>query len=278
MTDLITVADLRKTFRAEGRSVAAADGVSFSIARGETLALVGESGSGKSTTARLILRLVRPDGGHISYDGSDVLSLAGQDLKAFRRRAQMVFQDPYASLDPKLTVGQIIAEPLIIHRLASGRRKERVAELLDLVGLEADVAKRRPKAFSGGQRQRIGIARALAVEPEFLALDEPVSALDMSVQADLLNLLDRLQRRFGLTYLFISHDIGVVRHVADRVAVMQAGALVEIGAAEEVLSAPRHPYTQGLMASVPKVPDTRPPGIGIWAQAVSKSESRAADR
>jgi len=234
------------------------------------------SGSGKSTTARLILRLIEADGGAVTFDGTDVLALKGAALKAFRRRAQMVFQDPYASLDPKLTVGRIIAEPLTIHGLATGRRRERVADLLAMVGLEADAATRRPKAFSGGQRQRIGIARALAVEPDFIALDEPVSALDMSVQADLLNLLDRLQRDLGLTYLFISHDIGVVRHVADRVAVMEGGRIVEIGAATDVLDRPDHAYTRQLLESVPVVPETRPPGIGIWTGV--RSESQTDDR
>lgn len=264
MTDLLTVKDLKKTFRADGRRIAAVDGVSFSIRKGETLSLVGESGSGKSTTGRLILRLLEPDAGTVHFDGADVTALSRSGLKAFRRQAQMVFQDPYGSLDPKLSVGSILAEPLVIHGLALGQRKERVAELLEKVGLESDAAARRPKAFSGGQRQRIGIARALAVEPSFLVLDEPVSALDMSVQADLLNLLDGFQQQLGLTYLFISHDMGVVRHVADRVAVMKEGKIVELSDADTLFDAPSHPYTKTLLASVPEIPTHRPPGIGIW--------------
>jgi oligopeptide/dipeptide ABC transporter ATP-binding protein len=238
-------------FRARAGSVRAVDGVSFEIQRGETLALVGESGSGKTTTARLILRLLEPTGGGMRFDGEEILEFEGDRLKQFRRRAQIIFQDPFGSLNPRLTVGGTLREVLRVHSLAQGSEDERVKELLDAVGLHPDDARKYPHEFSGGQRQRIGIARALAVEPEFIVADEPVSALDVSVQAQVLNLLADLQERFRLTYLFITHDLSVVRHVADRVAVMYLGRIVETADCEAVFSDPLHPYTQALLSAVP---------------------------
>ncbi len=232
--------------------VRAVDGVSFEIQRGETLALVGESGCGKSTTARLILRLLRPTAGRVSFDGSNVLELDGSQLKPFRRRAQIIFQDPFASLNPRMSVGAMLREVLTVHRLARNQDAERrVVELLDAVGLHPDDATKYPHEFSGGQRQRIGIARALAVQPEFIVADEPVSALDVSVQAQVLNLLSDLQERFQLTYLFITHDLSVVRHIADRVAVMYLGKIVEISGCDSLFERPLHPYTQALLSAVP---------------------------
>jgi oligopeptide transport system ATP-binding protein len=239
-----------------GRSTAtvrAVDGIAFSINRGETLALVGESGCGKSTTARLVLRLIEPTTGTIRFDGSEIQNLQGEPLRALRRRMQIVFQDPFASLNPRMTVGQILEEPLIVHHLGDpSRRRARVEELLGVVGLAAYHAQRYPHEFSGGQRQRIGIARALAVEPALIVCDEPVSALDVSIQAQVVNLLRDLQRRLGLTYLFIAHDLAVVKHVADRVAVMYLGQIVEIGPKHALFSDPRHPYTRTLLAAIPR--------------------------
>ena len=240
--------------RAAG-SVRAVDGVSFEIRRGMTLALVGESGSGKTTTARLILRLLEPTAGSVRFDGEDVLALKGPGLKRFRRRAQIIFQDPFGSLNPRMAVGDMLREVLHVHRLARGAEAERrIHELLDAVGLRDDDARKYPHEFSGGQRQRIGIARALAVQPEFIVADEPVSALDVSVQAQVLNLLGDLQQRFHLTYLFITHDLSVVRHVADRVAVMYLGRIVETADCDVLFREPRHPYTRALLSAVP-VPD-----------------------
>lgn len=261
---LLTVHGLRKHFPLRrdilGRpreTLQAVSGVSFDIRRGETLALVGESGCGKTTTARLILRLLEPTAGSILFDGRDVLDLEGADLKRFRRRAQIVFQDPFGSLNPRMTVGGMLREILGTHRLASGRAAtDRVAELMTSVGLDAASAARYPHEFSGGQRQRIGIARALAVEPEFIVADEPVSALDVSVQAQVLNLLADLQRRLDLTYLFITHDLSVVRHMADRVAVMYLGKIVELQESENLFGHPLHPYTRALLSAVP-VPDPK---------------------
>ncbi len=259
---LLSVRDLTKHFpirsgllqRTTG-AVKAVDGVSFDVQPGETLALVGESGCGKTTTGRSILRLIEPTSGHVHFDGVDVLSLRGEALRRIRRRMQIIFQDPYGSLNPRMTVGAAIREGLIVHNLAEGAAAEkRVATLLDEVGLRAEYATRYPHEFSGGQRQRIGIARALAVEPSFIVCDEPVSALDVSVQAQVVNLLRDLQRDRGLSYLFIAHDLAVVAHMADRVAVMYLGRIVELAPRKTIFSTPLMPYTQALLSAVP-VPD-----------------------
>jgi peptide/nickel transport system ATP-binding protein len=235
--------------------VRAVDGVSFSIAPGTTLGLVGESGCGKSTVGRSILRLIEPDSGRVTLDGTDVLALGARELRALRRRMQIVFQDPYGSLNPRMTVRQTLAEPLVIHRLAArGDVARRIASLLGEVGLDPAFAGAYPHELSGGQRQRVGIARALSVEPHFLVLDEPVSALDVSVQAQVLNLLAELQHKRRLTYLFIAHDLAVVRHIADEVAVMYLGKVVELAPAAALYADPRHPYTKSLLSAVP-VPD-----------------------
>lgn len=253
MTALLEVDGLGKQFPARGGSVDAVDDVSFSLAAGETLGVVGESGSGKSTLARLVVRLLEPTTGTIRLDGDDVAHLRRRSLRAMRRRVQIVFQDPYSSLDPRLSVRAIVAEPLrIAHR---GREiRHRVPEVLSLVGLGPEHEARYPHELSGGQRQRVGIARALIVDPDLLVLDEPVTALDGSIQAQILNLLSRLQRELGLAYLFIAHDLAVVRHLADRVAVMHLGRIVETAPTEELFAAPAHPYTQALLSASP-VPD-----------------------
>ena len=263
-TPLVAVEGLVKHFPVQGDAygrgdrdqvVHAVDGVSFSIAPGETLALVGESGCGKSTVARLVLRLLDPTAGTIRFDGTDISRLKPRDLRVLRRRAQIVFQDPFSSFDPRRRVGDSVAEPLV----AQGRKREvatRVPELLDLVGLEAGAATRYPHEFSGGQRQRLAIARALSVQPDIVVLDEPVSALDVSIQAQVLTLLADLRARFGLAYLFISHDLAVVRTVADRVAVMHLGHIVETGPTAAVFADPVHPYTRALLSAVPD-PDPR---------------------
>lgn len=256
---LVVVEDLAKYFPVRrgvlGRTaghIKAVDGVSFEIQRGETLALVGESGCGKTTTGRLILRLSDPTTGHVLFDGVNTRQLDRPGLKSFRRRAQIIFQDPYGSLNPRMTVAAMLREVLRVHEMARDAEADRcISELLEAVGLHPNDARKYPHEFSGGQRQRVGIARALAVRPEFIVADEPVSALDVSVQAQALNLLADLQERFELTYLFISHDLSVVRHIADRVAVMYLGKIAEIGSAESVFENPAHPYTQALLSAVP---------------------------
>ena len=235
--------------------VRAVDGVSLTIRRGETLGLVGESGCGKSTVGRTILRLYRPTAGRIVFDGRDITNLGEGELRPLRRRMQMVFQDPFASLNPRHSVGRIVGEPLRTHGLATrGEAATRVRDLLRTVGLPADAAKRYPHEFSGGQRQRIGLARALAVNPDFIVADEPVSALDVSIQAQMINLFEQLQEEFELTYLFIAHDLAVVRHISDRIAVMYLGTVVEVSPAEELYENPLHPYTISLLSAVP-IPD-----------------------
>lgn len=254
---LLSVEDLHVHFPlGHGQVVRAVDGVSFTVGKGETLGLVGESGCGKSTTSRALLRLVPATKGRVTFAGQEVLNLSDATLRPLRRKLQMVFQDPYASLSPRLTVGQIVAEPLEIHGIGATRaeREARVAELLSAVGMAPVAARRFPHEFSGGQRQRIGIARALALEPEFLVLDEPVSALDISVRAQVVNLLADLQEQRGIAYLFVGHDLSLIRHAAHRIAVMYLGRIVEIASANALYENPRHPYTRSLLASVP-VPD-----------------------
>ena len=241
-------------------SVRAVDGVSLEVRRGETLGLVGESGCGKSTFARTVIRLIEPTGGRIVFDGTDVTELKGDRLRRMRRRMQMIFQDPYASLNPRMTIGSMLAEPLRVHGLANGgEAMRRARELVEIVGLPKNAINRYPHEFSGGQRQRAGIARALAVQPEFIAADEAVSALDVSIQAQIVNLLAQLQREFNLTYLFIAHDLSVVRHISDRIAVMYLGEVVELSAAHELYDRPLHPYTIALVSAVP-IPDPRVEG------------------
>lgn len=236
-------------------AVRAVDGISFDVHKGETLGLVGESGCGKSTTGRTILQLYRPTSGEVNFDGVNLVTLKGGDLRKMRRKMQMIFQDPYASLNPRMTISEIIGEPLIVHNVASGKEvEERVEHLLELVGLSPSFANRFPHEFSGGQRQRIGVARALALQPSFIVCDEPISALDVSIQAQVVNLLEDLQTQFNLTYLFIAHDLSMVRHISDRVAVMYLGVIVELASRDEIYHSPLHPYTQALLSAVP-IPD-----------------------
>jgi ABC-type glutathione transport system ATPase component len=263
--NLVEARELRKSygrsaefFSGDGRGVrvTAVDGVSFSVAAGETFAIVGESGCGKTTLARMLLRLIEPDSGEVAFEGQDLLRLSGESLRVKRRQMQMIFQDPFASLNPRMRVGAIVAEPLAIHEpgLSGAERRDRAVAMLLRVGLTEDAMKRYPHEFSGGQRQRIGIARALILRPKLVVADEPVSALDVSVGAQVLLLLQELQREFGLTYIFISHSLPVVAQVATRVAVMRAGRFVEVGGVEQVLHAPVDAYTKELLAAVPELP------------------------
>jgi ABC-type glutathione transport system ATPase component len=251
---LVEIRHLTKIYAGGAHPIRAVDDVSLDIHEGETLGLVGESGSGKSTLGRLVLRLIEPTAGSIAFNGANVLAASHAEMRRLRREMQIIFQDPFGSLDPRMRVEQIIAEPLVVHEdLSRELRRQRVAELLKAVGLDASAVARYPHEFSGGQRQRIGIARALALRPKFIVADEPVSALDVSVGAQIVNLLAQLQREFGLTYLFISHSMPVVRYLATRIAVMRAGKLVELGDTQQITTTPQQPYTQALLAATPEI-------------------------
>jgi oligopeptide transport system ATP-binding protein len=260
---LLQVRNLKKHFElkrgffwGEAAKVHAVDGVSFDLLRGETLGLVGESGCGKSTTGRLILRLIEPTAGEVTFEGTSIFQAGKKDMRALRQRMQIIFQDPYSSLNPRMTVEQIVGEGIVIHKLCQTRaeRRERVADLLQKVGLSPEQMHRYPHEFSGGQRQRVGIARALAVSPKLIIADEPISALDVSIQAQVINLLEDLQEQFNLTYLFIAHDLRVVEHISDRVAVMYLGLIVELCESQELYAKPLHPYTEALLSAIP-IPD-----------------------
>ena len=262
---LLEVKNLRKSFRMTdslGRKtgqLVAVDNLSFSLKQGETLGLVGESGCGKSTSGKLILQLLQPDAGQVFFSGDELTQLSPGQMRPYRRRMQMIFQDPFSSLNPRMTIGAILSEPLLIHRLTTHKHvRERVIELLEKVGLTAEHEQRYPHEFSGGQRQRVGIARALAVEPELIIADEPVSALDLSVQAQILNLLQGFQKEHNLSYLFIAHDLAVIEHVSDRIAVMYLGKIVELTSSEELYKNPRHPYTEALLNAVPSPDPSHP--------------------
>jgi oligopeptide transport system ATP-binding protein len=245
----------RGVFQRQVGAVRAVDGVSFDIERGETLGLVGESGCGKSTTGRTILQLYKPTAGEVHFEGVDLVKLKGEQMRQMRRKMQMIFQDPYASLNPRMTVGQLVGEPLMVHNVATGAEiNDRVIHLLELVKLNPAFASRYPHEFSGGQRQRIGLARALALQPSFVICDEPISALDVSIQAQVVNLLEELQEQFNLTYLFIAHDLSMVKHISDRIAVMYLGVIMELATRDELHAKPLHPYTQALLSAVP-IPD-----------------------
>ncbi|KXK11369.1 MAG: putative oligopeptide ABC transporter ATP-binding protein [Chloroflexi bacterium OLB14] len=245
----------RGVFQRQVGAVRAVDGVSFEVKRGETLGLVGESGCGKSTTGRTILQLYKPTAGSVTFDGQDLVKMKGEELRIMRRKMQMIFQDPYASLNPRMTVEELVGEPLIVHNVVPPKEvSEHVKHLLETVNLNPAFASRYPHEFSGGQRQRIGIARALALQPSFIVCDEPISALDVSIQAQVVNLLEELQDQFNLTYLFIAHDLSMVRHISDRVAVMYLGVIVELTGRDELYNKPLHPYTQALLSAVP-IPD-----------------------
>ncbi len=280
---LIRVEALSRSFASVGRfgfggsasPVRAVDDISFTVGRGETLALVGESGCGKSTTGRLMLRLLDPSAGRVFHEGTDLMALPMAAMRKMRRHLQIIFQDPFGSLSPRLTIGEIIAEPLTAHGLVKGRAhlRDKVAELMTQVGLSPDHASRYPRQFSGGQRQRIGIARAIAVGPSFIVADEPVSALDVSVQAQIVNLLQDLQEASGVSYLLIAHDLAVVRHIADRVAVMYLGRIVELGTKRQIYDAPHHPYTQALLSAAPEPdPDARRQRIVLEGDVPSPSK------
>ncbi|MBQ7543809.1 MAG: ATP-binding cassette domain-containing protein [Synergistaceae bacterium] len=251
---MLEVQNLMKYFAVPAGVVHSVDGVSFTVERGETLGLVGESGCGKTTTGRTIIKLYEPTAGRIVFDGQDITSLSPREMLPFRKRMQMIFQDPYASLNPRMTVGDIVREPMIIHGIPKDEHYDRAAHLLRLVGLNSEQAGRYPHEFSGGQRQRIGIARALAVEPELIICDEPVSALDVSIQAQIVNMLEDLQKSLGLTYIFVAHDLSMVRHISTRVAVMYLGRIVELAESGELYANPKHPYTVSLLSSIP-IPD-----------------------
>lgn len=251
---LLEVRNLVKYFATAGGTVRSVDGITLSVRKGETLGLVGESGCGKTTAGRTIVRLYEPTAGEIIFKGHDISHLSQQEMLPYRKDIQMIFQDPYASLNPRMTVGDIVMEPMIIHGYPKSERRDRVRHLLSTVGLNSEHANRYPHEFSGGQRQRIGIARALAVEPEFVICDEPISALDVSIQAQIVNTMEDLQRELGLTYLFIAHDLSMVKHISDRIAVMYLGNIVELAESNELYTNPRHPYTQSLLSAIP-VPD-----------------------
>lgn len=261
---ILKVTDLKVHFPVAGgvfskkQVVKAVDGLNFEIMPGETFGLVGESGCGKSTTGRAIVKIYNPTEGKVEFNGEDITKIKGKELSQFRKNVQMIFQDPYASLNPRMTVGEIIREPMDIHNIYSTKkeRENRVRELLEIVGLKPDHIRRYPHEFSGGQRQRIGIARTLALNPKFIVCDEPISALDVSIQAQVINLLENIQKKMGISYLFIAHDLSMVKHISDRIGVMYLGNMVEIGEADDVYNSPLHPYTQALLSAVP-IPDPK---------------------